>query len=133
MKMFPDCFKSKMMKRWRKQIRRITEGLGGARDKDVEVDFLCGILSGITDKSCFPGIVRLLAQLEHERDLLQPTVIKAADRLAASKVLDEMQTVTKGVLVGLKGAEAKGLEPGDYSDFARARRRGTSRAASTRC
>ena len=123
LKMFPDCFDAKTMKRWRKQIRRITEGLGDARDKDVQIDFLCGILSAVTDKSCFPGIVRLLAQLEHERDLLQPTVIKAADRLAASKVLEEMQAVTKAVLVELKGAEAKGLEPGDYSDFARAQTR----------
>ncbi len=120
LKMFRDCFRTKAMKRWRKQIRRVTEGLGEARDKDVQIDFLCGILSAVSDKSCFPGIARLLAQLEYERDLLQPTVVKAVNRLAASRALDEMQTVTKAVLAGHKGGEAKGLEPGDYSDFARA-------------
>ncbi len=77
LKMFRDCFRTKAMKRWRKQIRRVTEGLGEARDKDVQIDFLCGILSAVSDKSCFPGIARLLAQLEYERDLLQPTVVKA--------------------------------------------------------
>ena len=49
------------MKRWRKQIRRVTEGLGDGHDKDVQIEFLCGILSAVTDKSCFPGIARLLA------------------------------------------------------------------------
>jgi CHAD domain-containing protein len=123
LKMFPDCFSRKTMKRWRKQIRRVTEGLGAARDKDVQIDFLCGILSAVTDKSCFPGIVRLLAQLEHERDLLQPTVVKAVDGLVARKALDEMQTMTKAVLTGMKGSESKGLEPSDYSDFTRAQTR----------
>ena len=32
LKMFSDCFDAKKMKRWRKQIRGITEGLGEARD-----------------------------------------------------------------------------------------------------
>jgi CHAD domain-containing protein len=118
LKMFPDCFGAKKLKRWRKQIRRITEGLGDARDKDVQIEFLCGVLSAVTDKTCFPGISRLLVQLEQERERLQPTVVKAANRLAASKVLEEMQAVTKGVV-----AEVKGLEPGDYSDFARAQTR----------
>jgi CHAD domain-containing protein len=115
LKMFCDCFSAKKIGRWRKQIRRITEGLGDARDKDVQIEFLCGVLSAVTDKTCFPGISRLLVQLEHERERLQPTVVKAADRLAASKALEEMQAATKGLV-----AEAKGLEPGDYSEFARA-------------
>jgi CHAD domain-containing protein len=123
LKMFPECFKSKTMKRWRKQIRRLTEGLGPARDADVQIDFLCGVLSAVSDKSCFPGIVRLAAQLEHERDLLQPGVVKAVDRLAASGVLDQMQAVTKAAVTQPKGAEAKALDPGDYSDFARAQTR----------
>ena len=42
LKMFSDCFRGKMVKRWRKQIRRITRELGDARDKDVQIDFLCG-------------------------------------------------------------------------------------------
>ena len=98
-----------------KQIRRITEGLGDARDKDVQIEFLCGVLSAVTDKTCFPGISQLLVQLEHEREQLQPIVVKATDRLVASKVLDEMQSATKGLV-----AEAKSLEPGDYSEFVRA-------------
>ena len=37
LKMFSDCFDAKALKRWQKQIRRITEGLGDARDKDVQI------------------------------------------------------------------------------------------------
>ncbi|MGO8691559.1 MAG: CHAD domain-containing protein [Thermoguttaceae bacterium] len=128
LKMFSDCFDAKALKRWQKQIRRITEGLGDARDKDVQIEFLCSVLSVASDKSCFPGIARLLVQLEHERDLLQPIVVKAADRLAASKVLDEMQAVTKGVLAESKAvdgkvSDAKGQDASVYGEFARAETR----------
>ena len=77
LKMFSDCFRGKTVRRWRKQIRRITRELGDARDKDVQIDFLCGTLAADTDKRCFPGIARLLAKLEQEREAVQPKVNKA--------------------------------------------------------
>ncbi len=119
LKMFSACFGGKTVKRWWKQIRRITREMGDARDKDVQIDFLCGSLAAIDDKRCFPGIARLLAKLERERELLQPKVSKAADRLAKRNTLDQMQSVTKTLL-----ADKDRLEPGDYSDFTRRQTRG---------
>jgi CHAD domain-containing protein len=109
MRMFRRCFEKRQAKKWRKQIRAVTRGLGDARDKDVQIEFLCGILGAVTDKACAPGIARLLAQLEHERELLQPNVLKAVRRLESSQVLEEMQTVGKEMLAAAKaGAESYG-------------------------
>jgi len=37
LRMFHDCWGPKKMKGWRKAIRRVTRGLGDARDKDVQI------------------------------------------------------------------------------------------------
>jgi CHAD domain-containing protein len=98
MRMFADCFDAKLVKRWRKQIRRLTSELGDARDIDVQIEFLCGTLHAVTQPACYPGIARLLVRLEHRRELLQSNVVRAVDRLRAGGVLTEMQAVAKKVL-----------------------------------
>ena len=67
--------------------------------------------------------MRLLAKLEQEREVLQPKVSKAADRLAKGNVLEQIQSVTKALLAQGRNPEAKGLQPGDYSEFVRKRTR----------
>jgi CHAD domain-containing protein len=98
LRMFDDCFPGRRVQRWRKTIRRITAELGDARDCDVQIDFLCGVLSGATEKACFPGIARLLVGLERRRECLQGRVVEAIRRLKRSGVLGEIQRVTKQVL-----------------------------------
>jgi CHAD domain-containing protein len=102
LKMFRGCFEKRLMKKWAKQIKAVTQDLGDARDKDVQIEFLCGVLGDVTDKACAPGIARLLAELEHERENLQPGVLKAVRRLEASKVLEEMQSAAKVLLADAK-------------------------------
>ena len=75
--------RAKQVKRWQKAIRRTTTKLGDARDRDVQIEFLCGILSVLNAKECFPGIARILVQLERDRERLQRKVVKAVDRLEA--------------------------------------------------
>lgn len=94
LKMFKKGFNAPQLRKWRKEICRVTEGLGDARDKDVQIDFLCGVLGKLSNDACYPGIARLMVRCEHHRELLQPTVVKAVRRLQASRVLDEMQTTT---------------------------------------
>lgn len=113
MRMFSNCFDAKQLKRWRKQIRRVTDKLGDARDKDVQIEFLRGVLEGLDEKACYPGIARLLVKLEQQRERLQPKVVKAADRLQSSGVLEEILAVAKQVL-----CEAKAEELGVQSPFA---------------
>lgn len=56
MRMFRDCFDAKQLKRWRRHIRRVTTGMGDARDKDVQIGFLHGVLNGLNERACYPGI-----------------------------------------------------------------------------
>ena len=98
LRMFDTCFAAKQLKRWQKAVRRTTTKLGNARDRDVQIEFLCGILSVLNAKECFPGIARLLVQLERDRERLQRKVVKAVDRLEAKGVLREMRRATKRIL-----------------------------------
>ena len=52
--MFGQCFAPKRVKRWRKAIRRLTGSLGDARDRDVQIEFLCGAC-GAERQGVFPG------------------------------------------------------------------------------
>ncbi len=89
--MFGHCFAPKRVTRWRKAIRRLTGSLGDARDRDVQIEFLCGALSALNTKECFPGIAHVLVQLEHDREQLQREVVKAVDRIEADGVLRKIR------------------------------------------
>jgi len=113
MPMFAECFDADLLKKWRKQIQRVTTGLGDARDKDVQIEFLCGVLDGLREKACYPGIARLMVRLERERERLQAKVTAAVERLQAGGVLREMSAVMKRILAEAKmqGVEVRS----DYS------------------
>jgi len=99
---FRECFARKKVKRWRKRIRQVTEGLGAARDKDVQIEFVRGVLAGLEDKACRPGIARLLLRLQQGRRAIQPKAVEAIDRFQKSGVADEMLAAAKGILSKLK-------------------------------
>ena len=105
LRMFRDCFGTKRAKRWRKQIRRVTAELGEARDKDVQIDFLCGILDELKERGCYPGIARLLVQVERQREQLQPKVVGAIERLRTGGVVEEIQTTAKRIVADLKAPD----------------------------
>ncbi len=90
--MFADCFGTKKVSRWRKRIRRLTRGLGPARDLDVHIAFVEAVLAGPAegDRRSHPGIERLLLRLRQDRLAAQPKVVKALDSLVAGDTLAEM-------------------------------------------
>jgi CHAD domain-containing protein len=96
--MLRECFDAEQWKTWRKQIRRVTAKLGEARDKDVQIAYLCDVLDALDEKACYPGVARLLARLERQRERTQPKVVEAVDRLQSSGVLEQMLAVSKEVL-----------------------------------
>jgi CHAD domain-containing protein len=98
LRMFDGCFAPKRIKRWRKAIRRTTTALSDARDRDVQIELLCGALSELSAKECFPGIARILVGLEHDRERLQRRVVKAVGRLRAKGVLREMRRLGKNII-----------------------------------
>ena len=95
LQVFSDCFGRKRRKRWRKHVRRLTEGLGPARDRDVQVAFVQGVLAQLDEKAPRPGVARLLLRLQQSREAIQPMVIKAADRFEASGTAEQMLAVAK--------------------------------------
>lgn len=97
LRMFQDHLQPAVYRRWRRHIRRVTSGLGDARDKDVQIEFLCRAFCELQEAPLFPGVARLLAGLEKQRERLQPKVVKAVDRIERSRVLDEMQAALKEV------------------------------------
>ena len=100
--MFRDCFAAKRVKTWRKAVRQVTRDLGDARDKDVQILFVRGVLDRLQDKAQLPGVLRLLVHLERQRDAIQPAVLKALGRLQENRVLDKMLARTKQMSKGLE-------------------------------
>jgi CHAD domain-containing protein len=93
--MFADCFPAKRLKRWRKAMRRTTTVLGKARDRDVQIQFLCDTLGALNVRENVAGVAQVLAQLEHDRRRLQRKLLKAIDHLERKGILGEMRRTAK--------------------------------------
>jgi len=107
LEMFADCFSSGSIKRWRKEIRRVTRGLGPARDQDVHILFLADHLAQLTDASHTRGVAALLGRLERDRARYQPQVVKVVHRFQRSGVLEEILDTTQAIC---SRAKAKGID-----------------------
>jgi len=100
--LFESCFPEKDIKRWRKQIRRVTRILGNARDLDVQIDFVKEFLANITDHRYIPGIKRLVLRLQQKRQKMQIDVISEMERLQSSGIIDEIKDTLKMMIsIGL--------------------------------
>jgi CHAD domain-containing protein len=110
LRMFRDGWSRKRAKRWRSEIQRVTESLGAARDKDVQIDFLHGILRTAEKSGSAPGLIQLLVHTQRQRDALEPAVLHAAERIEASRVLDQILSAAKK-LISRAGADADEYSP----------------------
>ena len=99
LRLFGDSLPAKMVKRWRKAIRRITTGLGTARDCDVHIEELTEQLVGLKKRAASRAVARLLVDLERAREVCQPIVLREIDRIERSGVLEEILHMTKETLV----------------------------------
>lgn len=92
LRMFGDCFDAKTAGQWRKRIRRLTRGLGRARDLDVHIEFLDEFLAGLEEKDRRhrPGVERLRLRLCQQREAIQPKVIRTLDALQKGNFMAEM-------------------------------------------
>jgi CHAD domain-containing protein len=115
--MFRDCFDAGTWKRWRKEVRRLTAGLGDARDKDVQIAFLTGLLAETQREDCCLGIALVLARLERRRERVQPEVVQALDRFEASGVGGQILAVAKKTL---DASQKQELEVASEAVFSRA-------------
>lgn len=95
LRLFSDCLPPDEGARWQKQVRRLTRGLGAARDLDVQREYLVGVLAQIQAPTEYPGIAQLLLQTERARADAQRKVLKALKRLEKSNILREMRKTLK--------------------------------------
>jgi len=88
---FESCFPKKPYKDWVKQIRKITQALGAARDTDVQIQALEQAAAEANDPTCQPGLRRMLLRLNQRRTAQQVDVLEALDHLQASGALEELE------------------------------------------
>jgi len=115
LRMFRGCFNAEEVKRWRKQIRRVTDELSDARDKDVQIEFLCDTLQRLTEKTAYGGIARLMVRLQRQRERLQAKVVGAVDRLDRGGVLGEMRAAAKRLAAAAKVGRISVQSPCTFS------------------
>lgn len=111
LRLFAECFPARQARAWRKQIRRLTRSLGEARDKDVQIALLCEQLAHLPDQTYLPGVARVLASWQRQREKLQPKVIRTLQRFRDSGTLRQMQRATKGWRSWDTGAAPRRLSP----------------------
>ena len=97
--LFAECLPNKRGAEWQREIKRITQALGAARDTDVQFDWLRKFLARASDPAWQPGINRLLLRLYQQRQALQLKVVEALDRLTASHTLDDLGTLLRDQVV----------------------------------
>ncbi len=98
LEMFAACFAPRRIKRWRKAIRRTTASLSDARDRDVQIEYLCGLIAALDARHCVAGVAAVMVRWELERRQMQSKIVKALDRLQAGDILREMRRETKNIL-----------------------------------
>jgi CHAD domain-containing protein len=101
---FNNCFPKKKIRKWRKEIKSLTKGLGPARDADVMIEFLNQEISKLDkeDKTLLPGIRRLLLRTRQNRRQLQPAVIKTIEKLQSKPALADIHSEVQKILFRLK-------------------------------
>ena len=89
---FDKCFNPKTVKNWQREIQQLTKSLGGARDCDVQMEFIKKVISELTDEQQDnkTGLNRFLLRLVQKRQSLQPGVIESIDKFKSKKVLKSM-------------------------------------------
>ena len=95
--MFAECFDSKKTAGWRRRLRRLTRGLGAARDLDVQIAYVQG--------SSRPGYERPSAPYQGDR-------ASSACRLAG-RTRDAAQTKFVAALDALNEGDTAGRHDGE--------------------
>jgi CHAD domain-containing protein len=108
---FDDCFPGDRVGFWEKEIRRLGRGLGAARDKDVQIQWVSDVLARLEDRACVLGVARVLVRCQRKRERRQPEVLRRLRQLLAGRALHEMLAATKKLTSAADGKEAAEKSP----------------------
>jgi len=86
--LFSRCFSKKVYQKVSRGVRRITSDLGDARDLDVQIGYLEGLVGGlrVEDGAEVRGCMAILSRKRELRDALQPKVIADCVRLEEKEI-----------------------------------------------
>lgn len=87
--MLGKCFDPDDVHTWNQRFKKLRKALGPARDVDVQIKFLRGVLKNAS-KDHRPGVKLLLSESRKQREQHQPNVSKAARKLKKSGVVREV-------------------------------------------
>jgi CHAD domain-containing protein len=93
---FEPCL-GRPSRRWQRQVRAVTRGLGRARDLEVQIEFLVGFVRRTEKRTAKLGLRRLLTELKGERRVAQGEVAAALGAVEASGVLEEIERAAERV------------------------------------
>lgn len=101
--LFEACLPARQRPIWLKEIRKLTRAMGAARDADVQIAHLQSYVNHLKDPRQRRGAARLLLRLRQHRESLQPEVLHALNRFAASGTLPAMRAVLEPLAAASAG------------------------------
>ena len=120
---FRTLLPEKTAKQWRKAIRRVTSGLGTARDCDVHIEELSAMLLDLNankgkrsrrKRSAAQATAQILVEQQNRREACQPDVLREIDRLEQDGVLEEILHMAKETLVDAEDSTSGPFSPEVY-------------------
>ena len=105
LRLLGDCFEAKSISEWQKRIKKLLKSFGAARDLDVQIVFLEGVVESLTkeQKKLRPGVTRMLLRWKQKRQEIQKSVIQSINRLEKSRILMSMHLETERILFEQRG------------------------------
>ncbi|MCW4030163.1 MAG: YfcE family phosphodiesterase [Candidatus Bathyarchaeota archaeon] len=94
--LFRFCFPAKKFDKWTKEIKKVTQRLGNARDLDVQIAFIEEYLKKNPLEKA--GIDSILKDHQELRESLQPLVVKELNKLLSSDILDDISSFCKDLI-----------------------------------
>ncbi len=98
--LFESVYKDGKVKKWKKDIKGLTKGLGQARDLDVQMEFISKVIkeSGSENKKVRPGLKRILLRLKQSRLEVNPCVMKSLARIEKKNTLPSIGAAASGII-----------------------------------
>lgn len=88
--LFASCLPNRKVKAWMGEIRLITPALGAARDLDVQIARLDGILKKNPPAQCIPGIKRIRLRLLQKREKKDCKVLSLVQAVSQKQLIVNM-------------------------------------------
>ncbi|ARN55900.1 CHAD domain-containing protein [Sedimentisphaera salicampi] len=107
LRLFGDVYGKERADNWQKQLKKLLKGMSEARDLDVEIIFIEGILSELNydSRRQVPGLRRALLRKQQARQKLQPKMAKEIRRFEDKNILIDMHLDTERMLFPLRNKE----------------------------